>query len=132
MSTLDETILVERASAFPFSHTVERLSAAITEAGMTIFATIDHAENARVAGLTMPESTVLLYGKAAGGTPIMLASPQSALDLPLRVLVRENADGKAIVSFHPIAAALDALGLPAALAARLAPAQELLLEAIGS
>jgi len=132
MPALDDTVHVERASAFPFDGTVQRLSVAIIEADMTIFAVIDHARNAREAGLTMPPSTVLLYGKAAGGTPIMLAAPLSALDLPLRVLVREDDEGQALVSFHPIAAALDALGAPATLAARLAPAQALLLEAIRS
>ncbi len=132
MSTLDAEILVERVSAFAFDRTVERLSAAIAKAGMTIFAVIDHARNAREAGLAMPASTVLLYGKAAGGTPIMLASPRSALDLPLRVLVREDDEGQVLASFHPIAAALGALGTPAPLAARLAPAQALILDAIGS
>ena len=132
MSTLDDTVLVERASALSFERTVERLSTAITDACMTIFSVIDHARNAREAGLTLPQTTVLLYGMAAGGTPIMLSSPRSALDLPLRVLVREDAGGQVLVSFHPIADALEKLGAPAQLAARLAPAQALLLEAIRS
>ena len=132
MSVLEDTLLVERTSAFPFDQTVERLSAAITDAGMTIFAVIDHAANARDAGLEMPATIVLLYGKAAGGTPIMLAAPRSALDLPLRVLVRQDPDGRTILSFHPIAAALEALGAPASLAARLEPGQDLLLKAIGA
>ena len=132
MSTLDDTVLVERASALPFDRTLERLTTAIAEAGMTIFAVVDHARNAREVGLAMPASTVLIYGKAAGGTPIMRASPRSALDLPLRVLVREDDEGKTLVSFHPIAAALEILGTPATLAARLIPAQALILEAIRS
>ena len=130
MSTRDDTILIERASAFRFDPTVERLATAITTAGMTIFAVVDHARNAQEVGLTMLPSTVLLYGKAAGGTPIMLAAPRSALDLPLRVLVREDEDGQTLVCFHPIATTLEALGAPASLAARLAPAQALILEAI--
>jgi uncharacterized protein (DUF302 family) len=132
MSPCDDTILVERASAFPFDSTVERLTTAITAAGMTIFAVVDHALNAQEAGLTMLPSTVLLYGKAAGGTPIMLAAPRTALDLPLRVLVREDAEGQTLVCFHPIATALEALGAPAPLAARLAPTQALILETIRS
>lgn len=130
MVALDETSLVERVSMVPFDLTVERLSVAIAEAGMTIFAVIDHARNATEAGLNMPASVVLIYGAAAGGTPVMLASPRSALDLPLRVLVRQSADGKAIISFHPIAAVLEVWGAPTPLAARLESAQDVLLKAL--
>jgi len=118
-------------SPFAFDATVERLTQAITNAGMQIFAIIDHAANAREAGMTMPPSTVLIYGKGAGGTPIMLASPLSALDLPLRVLVHE-ADGRTMIAFHPIAPMLIAAGVPEPLADRLSPAQTLLLKAIAS
>ncbi len=121
---------IEHISPLSFAQTVQRLAQAIAEAGMQLFAVIDHAANAREAGLAMPPSTVLLYGKAAGGTPIMLASPRSALDLPLRVLVREEAGGQTIVSFHPITPVLMAADVPPALAARLEPAQALLLTAL--
>ena len=60
----------------------------------------------------------------------MLASPGSALDLPLRVLVRQGADGKAIIAFHPIASVLEAWGSPPPLAARLVSAQDVLLNAL--
>jgi uncharacterized protein (DUF302 family) len=121
---------VERASPFSFELTVLRLSQAISKAGMEVFAMIDHAANARAVGLSMPGAVVLIYGKAQGGTPIMLASPRSALELPLHVLVREEADGRTIVSFHAIATLLKAAGVPAALASRLEPAQDLLFKAI--
>ena len=62
----------------------------------------------------------------------MLAAPQAALDLPLRVLVREDADGRTLVAFHPIAPMLRDAGVPDALANRLEPAQTLLMEAIRS
>ncbi|RWA53434.1 hypothetical protein AU476_14045 [Cupriavidus sp. UYMSc13B] len=58
--------------------------------GMTIFARIDHAEAARNVGLAMPPTQVLIYGNAKRGTPLMLAAPGVALDLPLRVLVRDD------------------------------------------
>jgi hypothetical protein len=90
----------------------DRLSEAIIKAGMQLFAVIDHAANARAAGLEMPPSTVLIYGKAEGGTMIMLASPASALDLPLRVLVRQDADGRTIMAFHPVAPMLRPMGFP--------------------
>jgi uncharacterized protein (DUF302 family) len=127
----DETSdLIERASPLSFDLTVERLSLAITGAGMTIFAQIDHAANARDAGMAMPPATVLIYGDPKGGTPVMIAAPLAALDLPLRVLVREREDGVTTISFHPVAPMLRQAGAPPDVAARLEPAQSLLLAAV--
>ena len=78
----------------------------------------------------MPPTTVLIYGNARGGTPLMLAVPSLALDLPLRVLVRERDDGKTVVAFHPARALLGRAGVPADMAGRLDPAQAILLEAL--
>lgn len=77
----------------------------------------------------MPPTVLLTYGHPKGGTPIMLAAPQAALDLPLRVLVREDA-GRVLVSFHAAAPMLRRAGVPEALAERLDPAQRILAEAI--
>jgi uncharacterized protein (DUF302 family) len=122
--------IVEHASPLPFDATLERLTRAIEKAGLTIFARIDHAANARKAGLEMPPATVLIYGAAKGGTPVMLAAPLAALDLPLRALVREREDGVTTVAFHPVAATLARAGAPKDVAARLEPAQRLLLAAL--
>ena len=122
--------IVEHVSPVDFGPTLERIRAAIRGAGLTIFAEIDHAANAREAGLAMPPSTVLIYGHAKGGTPVMLAAPSAALDLPLRVLVREGEDGRAVIAFHPIAAMLRRAGVADDVAARLEPAQKLLVAAV--
>ena len=113
----------------PFAATLKRVEDAITGAGMVIFARIDHAAGAREAGLSMPPTIVLLYGNPKGGTPMMLASPRAALDLPLRVLVREE-NGRAFVAFHPVAETLTRAGVPADLAAKLEPAQRLIVNAL--
>jgi len=96
---------------------------------MKIFAQIDHASGARQAGMVMPPTVVLIYGSPKGGTPIMFTAPVTALDLPLRVLVREDDSGNTLVSFHPIAAVLQQAGVPEVLAIRLEPAQHLLIDA---
>ena len=132
MSGTREPGIVEHASSLPFNDTVERLVQVMTGAGMTIFARIDHAANARGAGMTMPPATVLIYGNAKGGTPVMLAAPLAALDLPLRVLVREREDGTAAIAFHPVAAVLRRAGAPEDAAARLEPAQRMLLALVAS
>jgi uncharacterized protein (DUF302 family) len=90
MSRLDE--LVTRQSNEPFDHVVKRLRDVIRERGLTLFAEIDHAQNAEDVGLTMPKTRVLIFGNAKGGTPLMLAAPDIALELPLRVLVRERSE----------------------------------------
>jgi len=123
---------VELVSPDAFAPTLERIANAIESHGLTIFARIDHAAGARAVGLAMPPTVVLIYGNAKGGTPLMLASPQAALDLPLRVLVREREDGKAIVAYHPAAPLMKRAGVPDDLASRLDPAQALLAAALKS
>ena len=130
MTEAETPDIVEQASPVPFDATLKRLTQAIEKAGLTIFARIDHASNARSVSLTMPPATVLIYGAAKGGTPIMLATPLAALDLPLRVLVRAREDGVASIAFHPVAAMLRRAGVSTDLAARLEPAQRLLLAAL--
>jgi uncharacterized protein (DUF302 family) len=119
----------ELESKEPFDATLKRVEDAITGAGMTIFARVDHAAGAREAGLSMPPTIVLHYGSPKGGTPMMLASPRAALDLPLRVLVREE-QGRAFVAFHPVVETLTRAGVPAELAAKLEPAQRLIANAL--
>ena len=71
----------------------------IRERGLTLFAEIDHQQNARDAGLDMLPTRVLIFGSARAGTPLMLAAPDIALELPLRVLVREEADGSVVLVY---------------------------------
>jgi uncharacterized protein (DUF302 family) len=121
--------LVELDSPDAFTPTLERIANAIESHGMTIFARVDHAAGARSVGLAMPPTIVLYYGNPKGGTPLMLASPRAALDLPLRVLVRESEDGHAVVAFHPAATVMKHAGVPDQLAGKLDPAQQILVAA---
>jgi uncharacterized protein (DUF302 family) len=122
----------ELVSQRSFDTTVDRLRSAIEGAGLTVFAVIDHAANADQVGLSMLPATVLIYGNAKGGTPVMQAVPNLALDLPLRVLVRKDADGRVVVLFHPAEPMLREAGAPDGLVTRLDPAQALLIAAIHS
>jgi uncharacterized protein (DUF302 family) len=122
--------VVETVSPLSYQATLERLEGAIAKAGLMLFAKVDHAAGAHDIGMTMPPATVLVYGHAKGGTPIMLATPRAALDLPLRVLVRQREDGKAVIAFHPIAGVMRAAGVAEDLATRLEPAQRLLVQAL--
>jgi uncharacterized protein (DUF302 family) len=122
--------VTEIVSPVPFKPTLDRLIHAIEAAGMMLFAHINHAAGAQEIGSAMPPTVVLIYGSPKGGTPIMQAAPLAALDLPLRVLVREAEDGRTRVAFHRAAPMLRRAGVPEALATRLDPAQRLLAEAL--
>jgi uncharacterized protein (DUF302 family) len=91
-------------ASIPSAHSVEvtisRLKALIESKGLMLFAHIDHALGARQAGLQMPEEHVLIFGHAKSGTPLMVARPLVALDLPLKVLIWEDADKKVWASYN--------------------------------
>jgi uncharacterized protein (DUF302 family) len=84
--------LQRQVSSQNFAGTVAALEAEIERRGMQLFARIDHADNASGVGLSMPPTTVLVFGNARGGTPAMLNAPSLAYELPLRLLIREEAD----------------------------------------
>ena len=79
-------------SAHGFTETVNRVEQQLANLGVSVFSKIDHADNARSAGLQMPPTTVLVFGAARGGTPSMTARPDIAYELPLRLLIRQNGD----------------------------------------
>ncbi|WP_210215330.1 DUF302 domain-containing protein [Lichenihabitans psoromatis] len=130
MSGTNTSDIIETVSALSFEATLQRLTDAITGAGLTLFSRIDHKDGARQVGLEMPPTTVLIYGHPKGGTPLMLAAPSAALDLPLRVLVRLRDDGLTVIAFHPMAKVLRDAGVPEDLAGRLDAAQQLLVKAV--
>jgi uncharacterized protein (DUF302 family) len=82
------------------AETIERIETAARARGLTIFARFDHGAEAHKAGLSMPPTQVIVLGNPKGGTPVMLAAPTAALDLPLKILVRQAADGKTIVTVN--------------------------------
>jgi uncharacterized protein (DUF302 family) len=92
--------------------TVQRLRNVLAERGVTIFAVIDHSGEAARAGLTMLPTQVVVFGNPAAGTPVMLAAPSIAIDLPLRVLVWEDADGKVWAAWNTPEYLRDRHGVP--------------------
>ncbi len=90
--------IVSRPSPFSVEETLIRLQEAIHSRNLILFAHIDHSGEARRVGLTMQEAHVLIFGSPKGGTPLMIASPLLALDLPLKVLVWQGEDNQAWVS----------------------------------
>lgn len=80
--------------------TIPLLERALAEKGMRVFARIDHAANAREAGLTLRPTFLLIFGNAKGGTPLMVANQTIGIDLPLKLLVWQDGSGKAWLSYN--------------------------------
>ena len=91
--------LIDRPSHHSVDQTVERLEQLLRAKGITLFALIDHSGEAAKVGLTMRPTRLLIFGNPAAGTPLMVASPSVAIDLPLKILVWEDNEGKVWVTY---------------------------------
>jgi uncharacterized protein (DUF302 family) len=94
--------IVEIQSHHPVDATVDALKGMLQSKGITLFALVDHSGEAAKVGMKMPPTKLLIFGGPKGGTPLMLASPSAALDLPLKILVREDEQGKVWVSYNSL------------------------------
>ena len=87
-------------SRFGPKETMDRLEAEIRAQGMTVFARIDHAAGAAEVGLTLPPTELIIFGNARAGTPLMQSAQTVGIDLPLKVLVWQDAAGKTWISYN--------------------------------
>ena len=92
--------LISKASKHSVEQTVEALTNILKSKGVAVFALIDHSGEAEKVGLKMRPTKLLIFGNPKAGTPLMLASPSSAIDLPLKLLVWEDAQAKVWVSYN--------------------------------
>jgi len=92
--------IVHHPSAHSVGDTMQRLLDILRTKGITLFAMVDHSGEAEKVGLTMRPTKLAIFGNPRGGTPLMLAAPTSALDLPLKILVWEDADSAVWLSFN--------------------------------
>jgi len=92
--------LVELPSEHSVDVTVERLEGMLEARGIKLFALVDHSGEAAAVGLRMPPTKLLIFGNPKAGTPVMVAAPSTAIDLPLKVLVREDGEGKVWVAYN--------------------------------
>ena len=107
--------IIDKPSNHSVKETVERFKGILHAKGVTLFALIDHSGEEEKVGMKMRPTKLLIFGNPKAGTPLMIASPSVAIDLPLKVLVWEDADGKVWISYNT----------PAYLQARHALPQEL-------
>jgi uncharacterized protein (DUF302 family) len=100
LSSAADNGLTTVPSSFSVTETVNRLESLLKDKGITVFARIDHQAEATKAGLSMKASQVLIFGNPKAGTPLMKAAPTTAIDLPLKALAWEDADGKVWLSYN--------------------------------
>jgi uncharacterized protein (DUF302 family) len=108
------------ASSYSVAETIERLETQLKEHNITLFARLDFAADAARVGLNMRPERMLIFGNPKAGTALMQAVPASGLDLPLKVLVWEDAQGATCVAYNRPEYIVARHGLPEALAANLA------------
>jgi uncharacterized protein (DUF302 family) len=99
--------IVEKRSNHSVDETVKRIKDILASKGVMLFAIIDHSGEAEKIGLKMPSTKLLIFGNPKGGTPLMLAAPSSAIDLPLKILVREDTQGAIWVTYNSPAYLID-------------------------
>ena len=93
---------VSRRSNHSVEETVAKISAVLAARNVKLFALIDHSGEAASAGLSMRPTKLLIFGNPKAGTPLMVASPSAAIDLPLKILVWEDADGAVWASWNSV------------------------------
>jgi uncharacterized protein (DUF302 family) len=91
---MSENGLVSTESTWPVRETIDRLAAVVTEAGLMVFARIDHTDNAAQAGMSLRPTELLIFGHARGGTPLMQDRQTAGIDLPVKALAWEDEAGK--------------------------------------
>lgn len=92
--------IVSRRSNHSVEQTVTKIEEMLQAKGATLFAKVDHSGEAEKVGLKMPPTKLLIFGSPLAGTPLMVERPSTALDLPLKLLVAEDADGKVWISYN--------------------------------
>jgi uncharacterized protein (DUF302 family) len=92
--------LAHVASRYTVDETVQRFQSLLAERGIKVFALIDHSSEAEKIGMKMPPTKLIIFGNPKGGTPLMIAAPTLAIDLPLKALIWEDAQGKVSITYN--------------------------------
>jgi uncharacterized protein (DUF302 family) len=120
-----EEAIVKIPSHHSVDETVDKLKTILKSKGVTLFALVDHSGEAEKVGMKMPPTKLLIFGNPKGGTPLMLAAPSVAIDLPLKILVAEDAKGKVWISYNSPEYLKERHGLPETLVTNIAVVQAL-------
>ncbi len=122
--------LVRIASRYSIDETLQRLQSIFIQKGLQIFTVIDHSGEAEKVGLKMNPTRVIIFGSPKAGTPLMIAAPSLAIDLPLKVLVAQDADANVWVTYNSPEYLQKRHGFPPELIQNLAGAGALIAKAV--
>lgn len=122
--------LVQVASRYSVEETVKRFENIVAERGMRVFAFVDHSGEAEKVGLQMRPTKLIIFGSPKGGTPLMVAAPTLAIDLPLKVLVWQDEKGKVWVTFNSPEYLQERHGVPAELIKNISGVAALVAKAV--
>ena len=100
MTSTRDPGIISSPSSHSVDETVDKLKAILQAKGVILFAAVDHSGEAEKVGMQMRPTKLLIFGSPKAGTPLMLAAPSIAIDLPLNILVREDAQGRVWVSYN--------------------------------
>jgi uncharacterized protein (DUF302 family)/uncharacterized membrane protein YidH (DUF202 family) len=125
MTTTTSNGILSKRSNYSVDETLERLKRTLQAKGVAIFAIVDHSGEAEKVGLKMPPTKLVIFGNPKAGTPLMLASPSIAIDLPLKILISEDREGKVWVSYNSGAYLQERHGLPKELLQNIAVVENL-------
>lgn len=117
--------IVAIRSNHPVDQTVEKIERMLRTRGVKLFALIDHSGEAEKAGMRMRPTKLLIFGNPKAGTPLTLAAPSVAIDLPLKILISEDGDGQVWISYDSTAYLQARHNLPAELVQAIAVVETL-------
>jgi len=129
MTLSNDKGIIDIPSHRSVDETVATLQQLLREKGVTLFAVIDHSGEAEKAGMTMPPTKLLIFGSPKAGTPLMLATPSIAIDLPLKILVSEDSSHKVWISYNSPAYLQERYGFPIELLQNIGAVEKLAAQA---
>jgi uncharacterized protein (DUF302 family) len=100
MASTSDNGIVSKPSSHSVDQTVDKLKSILQSKGVTLFALVDHSGEAEKVGMKLRPTKLLIFGSPKAGTPLMAAAPTLAIDLPLKILVWEDAQGKVWVTYN--------------------------------
>jgi len=121
--------IIDKPSNHSVDQTVDRLKTILQFKGVTLFALVDHSGEAEKVGMKMRPTKLLIFGSPKAGTPLMLAAPSIAMDLPLKILVWEDGQGRVWISYNSSEYLRDRHSLPAELLPNIAVVEALVAKA---
>ena len=122
--------MIDVPSPYSVPETLARLESILKERGVAVFARVDHSGEAEKAGLRMRPTQLVIFGSPKGGTPVMIAAPSVAIDLPLKALAWEDERGKVWLSYNTPEYLQQRHGIPPDLLKNLAVANALIQKAV--